>query len=72
MENFTANLAKHYLLGNARFSKLLTAEEKAECLRGQAERLKLAREAEAELDAMLVESTTKEPILTEAASTQPA
>lgn len=62
-ESFTANSAKHYLLGNARFGKLLTAEQKAEVLKAQAEQLKLQREAEAELDAMLAEAepTTKAP-----------
>ncbi len=46
-------LAKHFLRGNAKYGKLLTEQEREELLVSQAERLKVQREAQRELDALM-------------------
>ena len=52
------SLAQHFLHGNAKYGKLLTEQEREELLIAQAERLKVQREAQQQLDAMLSGETS--------------
>jgi hypothetical protein len=52
------SLAKHFLRGNAKYGELLTEQEREELPVAQAERLKVQREAQQQIDAMLSGETS--------------